>query len=83
MYVQPHSLPETGVLVDAAGSQGGQGLGCLGWNSWLFLLLGNSISFIFITLKCKIFELKFEQLLHFLPECLNSTGKLIGKYENV
>lgn len=45
MYVQPHRLPETGLLVDAASSQGGQGLGRLGWNSWLFLLLGNNISF--------------------------------------
>jgi hypothetical protein len=32
--------------------------------------------FIFITFKHNIFELKYEKLLHFLHECLNSTGKL-------
>lgn len=58
------------------------------WGVWdgthgFFSFLAIAYHFIFITLKRKIFELKFEQLLHFLPECLNSTGKLIGKYENV
>lgn len=33
--------------------------------------------FVFIALKHKIFGLKYEQLLHFLHECLNSIGKLI------
>lgn len=52
------------------------------WDVWdgthgFFSFLAITYHFIFITLKHKIFELKFEKLLHFLRECLNSTGKLI------
>lgn len=52
------------------------------WDVWdgthgFFSFLAITYHFVFITLKHKIFELKFEKLLHFLRECLNSTGKSI------
>lgn len=77
MYLQLVFAPVIGILISTSCSQEQPETGRPGIEPTAFSFFATVYyHFIFITVKDKIFELKYEKLLHFLHECLNSIGKL-------